>query len=327
MKQWPWFHRKEREPEQDRKRNELASMVERQNALIRRLTAQVEQLERGIRTVQPAFDKIWRKVRHLEPSVQAIIRQLAIRPESLAYPERLTAQRFRLESQNQEDGITLALFAEIGTTNRRFVELGSGLSGGNSAVLAHEFGWSGLMVDGNAGRMAQVARRFPGVCAVAAWITRDSINDLLCDHGAAGEVDLLSLDLDGNDYWVWEAMTACSPRLMIVEYNSMFGAERAVTVPYDAEFDRKRFRFTYYGASLAAMAALGRRKGYRLVTVEPSGVNAYFLRDDIAPHIPACEVRDAFRLMEKYDVLIQQKQEDVFAYAEKQGLPIVEVAG
>src|SRR4030095_10548205 len=212
-----------------------------------------------------ALEKVWQRTRHLEPAVQSLIRERYLDPGSLPYPERLTAHRFRLSSQNQEDGLTLALLSEVGVGERRFIEIGSGLSGGNSGFLARECGWSGLMVDGHADHMAQVARRFPTVTAVPAWVTRDNINDLIAAHGGAGEPDLFSLDLDGNDYWIWEAMTACSPRVVILEYNSMFGARRSVTVPYDPKFDRHRFHSMYYGASFTALARLSGRKGYRLV--------------------------------------------------------------
>ena len=106
-------------------------------------------------------------------------------------------------------------------TEHASLRLDSGLSGGNSGFLARECGWSGLMVDGHAEHMIQVGRRFPTVTAVASWVTRDNVNQLISQHGFTGEVDLFSLDLDGNDYWIWEAMTACSPRIVILEYNSM----------------------------------------------------------------------------------------------------------
>jgi hypothetical protein len=272
-----------------------------------------------------AVEKIWLRTRHVEPAVQALLRERYLDPTVLPYPERLTAHRFRLSSQNQEDGLTLSLLNEVGATSHRFVEIGSGLSGGNSGFLARECGWSGLMVDGHADHMVQVGRRFPRVTAVTAWVTRDNVNELLRTHGGAGEPDLFSLDLDGNDYWIWEAMTACSPRVVILEYNSMFGATRSVTVPYDAKFDRHRHHTMYYGASLTALARLSGRKGYRLVAVEPTGVNAFFVRNDLAPHIPACDPQRAFHLLEKYDVMMLQG-EDVFRYVEKAGLSLVEIA-
>jgi hypothetical protein len=283
-----------------------------------------KRLER-IETQLDLLNKIWQRTRHLEPAVQALLRDRYLDPASLPYPERLTAQRFRLLSQNQEDGMTLALLEEVGISSRTFVEIGSGLSGGNAAFLAREFGWSGLMVDADEGHMQQVARRFPTVTAVGAWVTRENINELIASKGFGGEVDLFSLDIDGTDYWVWDAMTACSPRIVILEYNSMFGPDRAVTVPYDPHFDRHQHHTMYYGASLLAWTRLGARKGYRLVAVEPTGVNAFFLRADLAPHIPPCDPRRAFHLLEKHDVLIQ-KGADLFKYVADRGLSLVDVS-
>jgi hypothetical protein len=293
-----------------------------------RQVEQLAQINRRLERLEAqgeTLHKIWLRTRHVEPAIQALLRARYFDPASLPYPERLTAQRFRLTSQNQEDGLTLALLHEAGPTTRRFIEIGSGLSGGNGGFLAHEWGWSGLMVDGHSDHMQQVGRRFPTTTAVAAWITRENVNDLITEHGFAGEVDLFSLDLDGNDYWIWEAVTVSSPRVLILEYNSMFGPDRAVTIPYDAKFDRHRHHSMYYGASLAALTRLNARKGYRLVAVEPAGVNAFFLRHDVATHIPACDPSRAYRLLEKYDVLMQ-KGEDVFRYAAQQRLPLVEIS-
>jgi hypothetical protein len=292
----------------------------RQDEALADLGRRLARIERQLDSVE----KIWQRTRHVEPAVQALLRERFLDVESLPYPERLTARRFRISSQNQEDGLTLALLNEVGATCRRFVEIGSGLSGGNSGFLARECGWSGLMVDGHAGHMVQVGRRFPTATAVAAWVTRDNINELISGNGCAGDVDLFSLDLDGCDYWIWEAMTACSPRIVILEYNSMFGPDRAVTIPYDPKFDRHQHHTAYYGASLTALTRLSARKGYRLVAVEPTGVNAFFLRNDLAPHIPACEPARAFRLLEKYDVLLQQG-EDVYRYVEQEKLTLVEI--
>jgi hypothetical protein len=271
-----------------------------------------------------ALEKIWQRTRHVEPAVQAVLRELYLDRESLPYPEKLIAHRFRLASQNQEDGITAALLAEAGIVTRTFVEIGSGLSGGNSAFLAREWGWTGLMIDGNVARQEQVGRRFPGVTAIGAWVTRENINELITVQGFAGEVDLFSLDIDGADYWIWEATTACSPRVVILEYNSMFGPDRSVTVPYEAEFDRHDRHTAYYGASLLALTRLSERKGYRLVAVEPAGINAFYLRKDLAPHIPSIDPRRAYRVLEKHDVMMKAG-EDVFRYAADATLHLVEV--
>ena len=290
------------------------------------LEAQLTDVQRRLERIEvqlQAVEKIWQRTRHLEPGVQAILRDLHFKPETMPYPQRLTARRFRLASQNQEDGLTLALLNEVGSKHGTYVEIGSGLSGGNSAFLAREWGWRGLMVDGHA-RMEQVGRRFPRVTAVSAWVTRDNINELIVENGFGGEVDLFSLDLDGNDYWIWEAMTGCSPRIAILEYNSTFGRDRAVTVPYDPQFHRRAHNSAYYGASLLALTRLSARKGYRLVAVEPTGINAFFLRSDLAPHIPACDPVAEFRILEKHDLLIAQGGSP-FDYARDAGQPLVEI--
>jgi hypothetical protein len=105
---------------------------------------------------------------------------------------------------------------------------------------------------------------------------------LLSDHGISGDIGILSVDIDGNDYWVWEAIEVVNPRIVIVEYNARFGAQRAVTVPYDPNFVRSSElgAMTYYGASLAALEKLGKRKGYRLVGCNSAGNNAFFVRTD-----------------------------------------------
>jgi hypothetical protein len=218
------------------------------------------------------------------------------------------------------------LFRHIGATSKRFVELGSGSSGGNAAMFAAEFGWTGLMVEGDQGKAEMAARRFPLVQAICGWITPESVNDLLVQQGYTGEVDLLSVDVDGNDYWVWKALTACTGRVVVLEYNSMFGPERAVTIPYDPGFSRRDHRFCYFGASLAALTKLSASKGYRLVAVEPTGVNAFFLRNDIAPDIPAVAPAAAYRIGDKYNELIRNKQIDVYKWAAETGRDIVDVS-
>ena len=290
------------------------------------LEAQLTDIKRRLDRMEgqlAVVEKIWQRTRHLEPAVQAILRELHVEADALPYPERLTARRFRLASQNQEDGLTLALLQDVGPTSCRYVEIGSGLSGGNSAFLARELGWSGLMVDGNA-PMDQVGRRFPRVTAVSAWVTRDNINDLIANNGFSGEVDVFSLDLDGNDYWIWEAMTACTPRIAILEYNSAFGPDKAVTVPYDAKFQMGAHPTAFFGASLRALTRLSGRKGYRLVAVEPTGVNAFFVRNDLAPHIPACDAGVNFRMLEKHDILLA-KGGDPFEYSRTSGNALVEI--
>jgi hypothetical protein len=206
------------------------------------------------------------------------------------------ARRFRLFSQNEEDGIILALFEHAGITNRRFVEIGSGMSGGNSALLAYECGWSGLMIDIEQRKIDALRESFrhnPGVVGVAAAVSPANINQLLSEHGFTGDIDLLSLDIDSYDYWVLEAITVVSPRVLVVEYNSRLGPDRALTIAKDAVLED--IPEPLRGASLAAIDKAARRKGYRLVVCDPTGTNAFFLRDGVAPELAAATVAEAYR--------------------------------
>jgi hypothetical protein len=275
----------------------------------------------------------------LQHGVDALLRNAYLEPRALAYPERIVTQRFRLRSQNGEDGMTTALFADIGVATKQFVEIGCGRNGGNSGFLAFELGWSGLMVDADPVAIESIKLRFEGrrVEAVQAWITVETVEDLLVEHACTGELDLLSIDIDGNDYWVWEAITAISPRVVIVEYNALFGPERAVVVPYDPEFDRHECHPSYFGASLGALAKLGAMKGYRLVATEPRGANAFFLRADVGEEIPAVPVAEAYRpivrqewdyerpMAPRHVAALRRRTEELYAYVESEGLPLVDV--
>ncbi len=211
---------------------------------------------------------------------------------------RFEETEFRAFSQNGEDGILLFLFALIGTTNKRSVEIGaSNGTSCNTANLIINHGWNGLLVDG-AQREVEEGRRWysqhPDTAAqppafVHAWVTRENVNEVVGGAGFGGEIDLLSLDIDGNDYWVWEALDCISPRVVVLEYRTFWGPERAVTIPYRPGFVAEHG--DYAGASLPAFVKLGKRKGYRLVGCQRLCFNAFFVRDgvgeEVLPEAPA----------------------------------------
>lgn len=245
----------------------------------------------------------------------------------------LINKRFQCLSQNEEDGVILELFKRVGVTNRQFVEIGSGRSGGNSGFLAKEFGWTGLMVDSSEQNIELLKIKYMGckVTGVASFITKENINELLEKYGFTGEQDLMSIDIDGNDYWIWEALNICSPRLMIMEYNCKFGRERSVTIPYEYNFSRREAKMTqtgikvkgYHGASLAALDKLASKKGYRLVGCDVAGVNAFFLRNDVKPSIPKCEILDCYRVQS--DKVIGESPSDFFEKICQANLELVEI--
>jgi len=301
-----------------RGKGEIRSAIDRQTKRIDELVLQNREVlaalgERGLTG----------RVKQVNAGVHSVLRRLYLDAAGLAQPHALLAQRFGILSQNGEDGLTLAIFKLAGVATRRFVEIGSGVNGGNSGFLAEDCGWNGLMIDGSAERIERIRARFGrSVTAVSTWITRDNVNGIIADHGFSGEIDLLSVDIDGNDYWVWEAITTCRPRLVIAEFNVSFGPDRAVTVPYAEDFDRHRFPDArYYGASLAALTRLATRKGYRLVVVEPRGVNAYFLRADLCPELPARSPESLFKTVKPR----RPHEPDLFDSAERYQLPLVEI--
>jgi hypothetical protein len=203
---------------------------------------------------------------------------------------QLRDAEFRVYSQWGEDGIIQHLIGAVPIARPIFVEFGvQDYREANTRFLLVNNNWSGLVLDGSPDNIAAIRRDDiywrHNLRADCAFITRDNINELLSRNGLAGDIGLLSVDIDGNDYWVWQAIDVVSPRIVVAEYNSRFGAERAVTVPYDPEFIRGNAHFSmiYYGASLAALVALGARKGYDFVGSNSAGNNAFFVRRDLRP--------------------------------------------
>jgi hypothetical protein len=214
---------------------------------------------------------------------------------------------FRKYSQNSEDGILLYIFSLIGTTNKTCVEIcaGNGVQN-NTANLIINHGWNGLLFDGdrsNIDRSKEFYSAHPDTYSfppkiVHAWITKNNVNELIEKAGVKGEVDLLCIDIDGIDYWLWEAIDIVNPIVLVAEIQCIWGSEKSVTVPYSDDFKTKYIRGygVYSGASLSAFVKLSKRKGYRLIGVEKYGFNAFFMRDgiglDLFPELTADECLD-----------------------------------
>jgi hypothetical protein len=194
----------------------------------------------------------------------------------------LTRYERRLCSQHGEDGILEAVFARIQTTNRYFVEFGVG-SGreNNTAYLLKRQGWTGLWMD------CQPPRKKRLLEIHTEQVTAENINALFSKYGVPPVFDLLSIDIDGNDYWVWKALTGYRPRVAVIEYNASIPPDEARTIPYDPHFVWDKS--DYFGASLLALANLGKAKGYVLVACDSAGANAFFVDEALcaghfAPH-------------------------------------------
>jgi hypothetical protein len=202
-----------------------------------------------------------------------------------ADPKRLLRYGFKVYSQSDEDGIIQEIFRRIGTSNRVFVEFGveTGVEC-NTAKLVLE-GWRGLWLDGSTEHVAAIEKSYSSaivdrrLTARHAYVTAENINELLGGAGTTGDIDLLSIDIDYNDFWIWKAISAVNPRVVVIEYNATLRPPLSVSVPYEPT--RQWDGSNYFGASLEALVKLGRAKGYRIVGCNFSGANAFFVRQEL----------------------------------------------
>ncbi len=194
---------------------------------------------------------------------------------------------FKVFSQFGEDGIIQYLVRQVGipARTRSFVEFGvESYEEANTRFLLMKDNWRGLIIDGSKANMRIVRESSiywrHNLTAVTAFIDRDNINGLIRDAGFSGEIGILSVDIDGNDYWVWESIDVVDPIIVICEYNSAFGPDHAVSVPYGPAFVRSKAHYShlYWGCSLKAWAHLAASKGYALVGSNSAGNNAFFVR-------------------------------------------------
>lgn len=132
--------------------------------------------------------------------------------------------------------------------------------------------------------------------AVHCWVDRENINTVIRDNGFSGLLGLLSIDIDGNDYWIWQSLDVVKPVITIVEYNSVFGDKHAITIPYDRAFNRTKAHYSnlYWGASLRALCILAEKKGYVFVGSNSSGNNAYFVQLDKIGKVRPCGVQEGY---------------------------------
>jgi hypothetical protein len=215
---------------------------------------------------------------------------LAILHERYGAPGGLAPYELRVFSQNGEDGVLAEILHRIGSGGRWFVEfgIGPGLEG-TCVLLADVHGWSGLFIEGaddHAAALAEKYRRIDRIRTLQSLVTVENVEQLFAEAGVPEDLDVLSIDIDGNDYWVWQAIERYTPRVVVCEYNGAIDPGLAVTQPYDATggWDGTEF----FGASLGAIVGLGAAKGYRLVHTDLTGTNAFFVREDLAEAFADC---------------------------------------
>jgi len=208
---------------------------------------------------------------------------------------------FKVSSQWGEDGIIdwLVERAQIPAGSCSFIEFGvENYEEANTRFLMQNRNWRGLIMDGSpamldATEKAGLRWRYD-LTVKPTFITRENINSLIQEAGFTAEIGLLSVDVDGNDYWIWEAIDAVNPIICICEYNAVFGDVHSISVPYDPGFNRtnKHLSNLYFGASIAALRGLGRKKGYHFAGTTSAGNDAFFVREDYAARFLDTAIRD-----------------------------------
>jgi hypothetical protein len=196
---------------------------------------------------------------------------------------------YKVYSQNDEDGIINEIFKRIGTTNKTFVEFGvmDGLESNCHFLLFN--GWHGLWIEGDEKYFKGLMKYFfeplstRQLIATNAFISAENINDLIRKNGFNGEIDLLSIDIDGNDYWVWKAINCIQPRVVAIEYNAKFPppCEWVMKYNHNHVWDGSDKQ----GASLKSLELLGCELGYQLVGTNTNGVNAFFVKKELTKNL------------------------------------------
>ena len=199
---------------------------------------------------------------------------------------------FRVTSQWGEDGIIEWLCHKLPQISPSFVEFGvEDFSEANTRFLLQNRGWTGIIIDADRQSMELLQHEAIywkyDITAVHSFVTKDNINDLISSNGLRGEIGILSVDIDGNDYWVLDAINVVNPAIIICENNGAFGDRRPITIPYAESFFRFEAHYTggYYGCSIKAVQDVCKRKGYTFLGTNTSGVNAFFVRDDLASQV------------------------------------------
>lgn len=206
----------------------------------------------------------------------------------------------KVYSQWGEDGILDYLCERLGLSKPRVLEIGAGnFSECNSRFLAENRNASIFAVDGRDDLVSSIERSpllwKNHLFAHQTWVSPKNINEIISKaKNSIGSIDLFSLDLDGNDYWILQEANLESVSIVVVEYNPLFGHLRAVSVPSDDMFDRrlKHYSWLYYGASLKAFEYLLKKKGFHFIGTNRVGNNAFFVRKELAIRIPFSSDKD-----------------------------------
>ena len=252
------------------------------------------------------------------------------------FKENIQQAEFKVFSQWGDDGIIEFLVSYLNIPEKSFIEFGvEDFTESNTRFLLINHNWRGLILDGNRKDIDyilddEITWRHT-LIARHAFITKENINQLIHENGFSGELGLLHIDIDGNDYWVWDAIDSVNPIIVIVEYNSVFGKDRAITVPYNPGFNRTNAHYSnlYFGTSLKALVTLGGKKGYSFIGSNSHGNNAYFIRNDKVKDLKVRSVEEGYVESKFREGRLQNGQHSYLAGKDRlaalNGLPVINI--
>ena len=197
---------------------------------------------------------------------------------------------FKIFSQYGDDGIINYIISNINLYNKKFIEFGvENYEESNTRFLLEGCSWSGLILDSSIININYIKSQSYywkyDLKVENKLVTKKNINQILLSSDFTGKIGLLSIDIDGNDYWIWNEIKVIDPSIVIIEYNARLGDRESKTIPYEENFNRNKSNNSniYYGASLMALYKLGKKRGYSLVATNSNGNNAYFIKNKLIP--------------------------------------------
>ena len=232
-------------------------------------------------------DNVLEKIKDVEEKNLFISAKLFINSIKGKNLVSLEEAEFQVYSQFGEDGIIQWLIHNVEIENKTFIEFGvEDYSESNTRFLLMNNNWTGFVMDGSEENIKRLKNwkyfwKYD-LSAKAAFITKENINELITEAGYSGDIGILSIDLDGNDYWILNSITCVEPRILICEYNNIYGADKKVSIPYNKQFIRTKAHYSnlYWGGSIAAFRDWAEKKGYYYMGSNSAGNNAFFVRAD-----------------------------------------------
>lgn len=312
----------------------------------------VQNLDRKIDSMQQRLTSLEVDVQNLPAPIEPDFRPLHLRIDALhqhldhvafasgkvkcgQIPHAINSLRdveFKVFSQFGDDGIIEYLVSTLEIEPKKFIEFGvECYMESNTRFLMQHRNWSGLIIDGSPDNVEWIRKQDfywrHDLTAVCAFIDADNINKLFADNGFSGPIGLLSIDIDGNDYWVWRAINTVDPVVVVCEFNSTFGEGSAVTIPYMPDFQRTNFHHSnlYWGASLGALINLAEEKGYTFVGCNDAGNNAYFVRNSHVHKVAGQLLQNARFVQAKFREARSAQGELTFAGPDKRLAEIAEM--